>query len=541
MIIHDEALLLQKELVQPAQTGQSERFKEYRKSSVTIKRLLASYIKKYPQATMQEIMNWAMSRRISANPDKKFLTGESWHQFHNYQKSDDKKNPNLWQMTTQSINLSFVRLMKDVVDYYIDQAGYDKIAILINTKNPVRKQIINDAVKKEEIFYLNGLNYFVERIQDAYSDVQLADGKMLSDKEIINSARIIVKQISMPDGKKFNDDSYAQSYKKQQKKYQRLASWFKRITYYEKTWLLTRVRLQQDGYSDWLADEETRIVQQTSQWLRTNQFWIKNTLYTHMERQAFAKGVTPAWKKLGYPFNVSPSYAVVLGSSGDTPMSLVELAGTLLNNGVHEKNISAIERIIWAPGSEFEMPFKIEHQYERIIPEAVSLVARKSMEGVLQRGTAIFASRHPLMKSVASAGAKTGTGDNRYNNTPINRSAAVLSIFDTGEGKAKYAICITMSVTEGDIERYTFTSKVPVRILSRIADHLSPVIAKKSTQELQIELAAIRARKSKQRNLALVSTTNKNRLKFKNHKNNHHVTNMTDIIDDSDQLFKSLF
>ncbi len=67
----------------------------------------------------------------------------------------------------------------------------------------------------------------------------------------------------------------------------------------------------------------------------------------------------------------------------------------------------------------------------------------------------------------------------------------MIDFFNTVSGKVREGV----EVTEGDIERYTFTSKVPVRILSRIADHLSPIIANKSTQELQIELAAKRARK----------------------------------------------
>ena len=555
-IIHDEALLLQsaykesKELSKKTSKEQASKdsyhikLKEYGNSSVTIKRLLASYIKKYPDATMKQILAWSMSRRISANPDRKFLTGESWHQFHNYQKSDDQKNPNIWQMTTDSINLSFVRLMRDVVDYYIEQSGYNKIAILTDKNNPVRKKIIDDAVKKEEMFYLNGLNFFVERIQDSFSDVFLMDEKIagnegVTDKAIIIRARDIIKQMNLPLDKSVENNVYNHSYKKSGEKYRMLLSWFKRITHYEKKWLLARVRQQHNRDSDLIAIEQTRIIQQTSQWLRSSKFWIKNTLYTHMERQAFAQGVTPAWKKLGYPFNVSPSYAVVLGSSGDTPMSLVELAGILLNDGVHEKNISSIERIILAPESEFETPFKIIHQQEVIIPRAVAIVARKAMEGVLHKGTAIFASRHPLMKYVQSAGAKTGTGDNRYNQEPVNRSAAVLSVLDTGEGKAKYAICITMSVTDGDIAHYKFTSKVPVRILSRIADHLSPVIAKKSTKELQIELAAKHAGKSNQRNLALVSpAVRKSRLQYKNHNSSKPVTNGAD---DSAQLFKNLF
>ena len=526
MIIHDEAVLLQS-LIKGAKSGnKSGIFADYKKSSVTIKRLIASYIKRYPDASMEQVMAWAMSRKISADPKAKFLTGESWHQFHNYQKSDDIKEPNLWQMTSESINLSFVRLMHDVVDYYIDQSGYDKIAVLTEKNNPVRKNILNDAVQAEEAFYYEGLNYFVERIKKSFSfyNEHKEGQRVLNEKEIIRSARIISQKID--------------------NKYQRLSSWFKRITLYEKTWLLARVRQAHGDTSNMLSSEEIstaekRIVQQTSQWLKTSQFWVKNTLYTYMERRAFAEGVTPAWKKLGYPFDVSPSYAVVLGSSGDTPMSLVELTATILNDGIHEKNLSSIKRIILAPDSQFETPFKSKSHLEAIIPQAVARVAKKAMEGVLSQGTAIFASRHPLMKSVQLAGAKTGTGDNRHNKKAINRSAAVLSILDLGKDKAKYAICITMSVTEGDIERYNFTSKVPVRILARIADHLSPVITNKSTEELKVELVKKRIKKSKQRDLAVIYPRGKkNRLKLEKSKHNQPTTN---IIDDPHQLLKSLF
>ncbi len=535
MIIHDEARLLQSELGQ----GNAERLLQYKKSSVKIKRLLATYISRHPEADMDKILNLAMSRRISAAPGEKFLTGESWHQFHNYQKSDDRKNPNLWQMTTQSINLAFVRLMRDVVDYYIDQLGYDKVAILKDRHNLVRKRIIDDAVKQDEAVYLEGMNFFVAQIQKHFLSTSLRSAgneqervrepgsdKEITDKEIIGKAREIARNIK-------NSSS------REVKKYRRLASLLKRITYYEKPWLLARVRNYDSTTPASVVAQERRILQQTSRWLRTNKFWIKNTLYTYLEQQAFAKGVTSAWKKLGYPFNVSPSYAVVLGSSGDTPMSLLELTGTLLNEGMQEKNITAIERIVLAPGSEFETTFKAQHQQEAIIPKEVAMIARKAMEGVLQKGTAIFASRHPLMQFVQSAGAKTGTGDNRHNQKSVNRSAAVLSILDNGKGKAKYAVCITMSVVKGDIQRYKFTSKIPVRILSRIADHLTPIIANKSIQELQIELAAKQARESKQHNLALVSASaSDSRLQYKN---SHKSKTVDKPAEDSLQLYENLF
>jgi len=514
MIIHDEARLLQSEL----QAFNFERLQRYKKSSVTIKRLLSAYIDKHPQASMDDILNWAMSRRISADPGEKFLTGESWHQFHNYQKSDDRKNPNLWQMTTESINLSFVRLMRDVVDYYIEQLGYDKKSMLSNKDNRLRKEIIEDAIKLEEQFYQQGINFFIAKIK-----AQFPEPLSLSDQEIINAARRVAKQLKFDDGK-------------EAQKYRQLTSLFKRIVAYEKSWLLARLRGSAYVNSISIDTEQDRIVQQTSDWFRSNKHWIKNTLYTFLEQQAFSKGVTPAWKKLGYLFNVSPSYAVVLGSSGDTPMSLLELAGTLLNDGVHEKNISAIEGIVLAPDSEFETPFKIVHQQERIIPQDVAAIARKAMEGVLHKGTAIFASSHPLMQYVRSSGAKTGTGDNRHHQVPVNRSAAVLSILDIGEGKAKYAICITMSVTQGDIERYKFTSKVPVRILARIADHLTPVVAEKSIQEIQVQLATRKFRQSKRQDLVLVSRKSR-----KQYESQHNTRVAKKQKEDSSYLLENLF
>jgi cell division protein FtsI/penicillin-binding protein 2 len=488
---------------------------------VIIKNLLASYLSQHPNASMAQILSWAMSRKISANANSKFLTGESWHQFHNYKTSDDHKKPNLWQMTAQSINLSFVRLMRDVVDYYIDQQGFDKVAILTDKKNRTRQDIINNAVAQEEVFYAKGLEFWIKNIQESLGKEAMSNPQSMTNKTILLHSRKIISSLTH---------------------YQRLKSWFKRISYHEKAWLLARIAQSKNISSiksiNKLRIEEQRIIQQTSKWLRNSQSWTTKTVYTHMERLAFSRGVTPAWKRLGYPFNVSPSYAVVLGSSGDTPMSLIELAGTLLNDGLHEQNLSAIERIILAPNSEFETPFKLVQQQQRLIPEAVSNVVRKAMSGVLHKGTAIFASRHPLMKYVQASGAKTGTGDNRYNDIPINRSAAVLSILDAGKGKEKYAICITMSVVDGNIAHYNFTSRVPVRILSRIADHLSPVITQKSPQELRIMLAQQKNKKQKLHSRISLSSSDNNDQKVVIHPIAAPVAN---IAKDSDQLFKNLF
>jgi hypothetical protein len=515
-IIHNEALKLQADM----KALNFERLQHYKHSSVVIKSLLARFLEKNPRADMKTILNWAMSRRISADPKQKFLTGESWHQFHNYQTSDDKKNPDLWQMTTESINLSFVRLMRDVVNYYIDELGYDKKQILTDKKNRVRQIIIAEAIAREEQLYRDGLQYFIGQIKNT-----LAKNETLSQKQLLTRARLVVQQI-------------ADSEDKQAQQYHPLVSLFKRITYYEKAWLLARLTDQMMVGKRTTREAEELIIKQTSAWFKTSRSWIKNTLYTYMEREAFTKKITPAWKKLGYPFEVSPSYAVVLGSSGDTPMALLELAGTLLNDGIREKNISAVERIILSPDTIFETPFRVQHTQERAIPAEVARIAKKAMSGVLNKGTAIFASRHPLMHYVETSGAKTGTGDNRYYDRAVNRSAAVVSILDKGDNLSKYAICITMSVTEGDIDQYRFTSKIPVRILSRIADHLTPVIANKTVAELRLELATSKARRLQGADLVMMAKSNKPRLTMYR---KEHQTSVEQRPEDSPQVFENLF
>ena len=68
----------------------------------------------------------SLDRRYSANPGEAFSTGGGLHTFHNFDKEDDARIMSLREGFRQSVNLVFIRLMRDIVEHYL----YEKPASL---------------------------------------------------------------------------------------------------------------------------------------------------------------------------------------------------------------------------------------------------------------------------------------------------------------------------------------------------------------------------------------------------------------------------
>ena len=63
----------------------------------------------------------AMERKYSANPGEGFFTGGGLHYFGNFSKLDNSKIMTVQEALQQSTNLVFVRMMRDIVRYYMFQ------------------------------------------------------------------------------------------------------------------------------------------------------------------------------------------------------------------------------------------------------------------------------------------------------------------------------------------------------------------------------------------------------------------------------------
>src|SRR5262249_2995494 len=83
-----------------------------------------------PRAKLPEMLEAAMLRNYSGNPSEIFLTGGGAHVFANFEHSEDGKMMDLHEAFRDSVNLVFVRLLRDIVNYTIAQGQQTKEELL---------------------------------------------------------------------------------------------------------------------------------------------------------------------------------------------------------------------------------------------------------------------------------------------------------------------------------------------------------------------------------------------------------------------------
>ncbi|MFO8212526.1 hypothetical protein R2K36_34260, partial [Pseudomonas aeruginosa] len=78
----------------------------------------------------------AMQRKYSASPYESFFTGGGVHTFSNFRKEDNGRIPTLLEALRESINLPFVRLLRDLVRHDMYQKDGNKLTVLQDDKDP---------------------------------------------------------------------------------------------------------------------------------------------------------------------------------------------------------------------------------------------------------------------------------------------------------------------------------------------------------------------------------------------------------------------
>jgi hypothetical protein len=137
-----------------------------------------------------------------------------------------------------------------------------------------------------------------------------------------------------------------------------------------------------------------------------------------LEVESFLK-IHAQWKKMGYPFDsLVPSYATTLGASADRPIALAEMMGIIVNGGVR-KPVERIDSLHFAKGTPYETLVKRaptsrersrcwRRKWRAPWPTPSAAWSRKAPPS---------ASRRPSPSSdgsVIAVGGKTGTGDQRF-------------------------------------------------------------------------------------------------------------------------------
>jgi membrane peptidoglycan carboxypeptidase len=112
------------------------------------------YLLYHPKAAQEEILKASLQRSISGSPHQAFFTGGGMHTFKNFKKDQDNRVFTIEEGLCQSVNLVFIRLMKEVVDYYTANLGYDVKALLSETNNPERLPLLREAMELESVEFL---------------------------------------------------------------------------------------------------------------------------------------------------------------------------------------------------------------------------------------------------------------------------------------------------------------------------------------------------------------------------------------------------
>jgi membrane peptidoglycan carboxypeptidase len=205
---------------------------------------------------------------------------------------------------------------------------------------------------------------------------------------------------------------------------------------------------------------------------------------TMLEIEAF-QGILDRWRGVGYPFpNIVPSLGTAIGSSGDRPLALAELAGIVLNGGLRYP-VARVHELRFAQATPFETHFsKRRAEPERVLSEAVAAAVRSAMVDVVENGTGRRA-RGALVAPDGTRlviGAKTGTGDNRFR--VFGRGGALLesrvvnrtSTFVFFAGNRYFGVVVAYVPGE-DAGRFDFTSALPAQVLKVLGPRLEGVVA----------------------------------------------------------------
>ena len=99
------------------------------------------YLSREPEHDLRRLLDAAMDRKYSASPAETFITGGGAHHFVNFKREDNDKIVTIRQAFRDSINLPFVRLMRDIVRYHMNRTESGR-------------RLLEDAAEPRRIEYL---------------------------------------------------------------------------------------------------------------------------------------------------------------------------------------------------------------------------------------------------------------------------------------------------------------------------------------------------------------------------------------------------
>ena len=462
----------------------------------TLSRWALGQLRRQPDMDLRTLLEAAMERSYSANPREPFYTGGGQHYFGNFNRRDDDRVVTVREALRHSINLAFIRMMRDIVHYHIHINPSADRAIVSDAADPRRAYYLSRFADREGRTFLIGFHRkYAGKTTEARRDLLMQSAG--SPKRAAAALRSIRPGLSEAG---FAEQLRAHVGDSAALDDARIAGWYKRFDPAElnlpdqgylarihplELWLVRYLSEHPEATLAESLDASVEERQAVYTWLfRTRHKNAQDVrIRSLLEVEAFI-AIGRSWQRLGYAFDsLTPSYASAIGSSGDRPASLARLMGLIVNGGMRLP-VVRFDELHFAADTPYERRFT--HQPpagERLLPQALTDVVRDAVIDVATNGTARrIAGAFTLADgTVVPVGGKTGTGDHRIqrfdraghkvSEQVVSRSATV--VFLIGD---RFFGTLTAYVGGADAERYVFTSALAVQLLRALSPTLMPLM-----------------------------------------------------------------
>jgi len=458
------------------------------------------YLAQNTDRSLPKMLDAALERRYSANPGESFFTGGGLHHFHNFRNEDNGRNPTLRDALRESINLPFIRLMRDVVRYSTYQAPGNSAQLLKDDSDPRRQEYLAQFADREG-------TTFLLRFWKKYrgKDTQARLDTFLDSLHPTAIRLAAVHRYLLPHASQASFNSFVRSHLSNAKDPQKLTDERLARLYQDygpgtydlpdqgyiarvhplDLWLLGYLLEKPDATFTQAVAASEHERQEVYGWLFKSRHKSArdSRIRTMLEIEAFLD-IHQRWQQVGYPFDhLVPSLATAIGSSGDRPAALAELVGIILNDGVRQPTLR-IDSLQFAVGTPYETRLVNDPgRGKRVMPSAVASALKGALSQVVDAGTAkrVSGSFQLTDGTPLVMGGKTGTGDNRIeaigaggrilSSKSINRTATF--VFYIGE---QHFGTLTAFVPGSAAQNFTFTSALPVQVLKGMAPLLIPYL-----------------------------------------------------------------
>ena len=458
-----------------------------------------------PGLPLTDLLQRSLLRTYSANPGERFVTGGGVQTFSNFDNTYNASTITVAEAFRQSVNLPFVRMMRDIVNHYVYRVPGSTANVLDDPESPLRQEYLARFADREGIQYLG---QFYPKFRDKPRGeilTTLIQDRRLSPQRLAWAYRTVVPdgtveefesllRVQLADAE-ISEETVRDLYDRANPMNWDLADLGYLASIHPlELWVARHLIENPSATLPDVVSASVNARQDVYRWLfRTSRRSAQDRRIRFLlEVEAFTE-ILEGWRRLGYPFeNIVPSLGTSIGSSGDRPAALGELVGIILNDGMRLPT-HRLDELLFAEGTPYETRMvRGAGVGEPVMAPEVAQVLREAMVDVVQQGTArrMAGSLRAGDGSILTVGGKTGTGDNRYRTfAPGGREVESRSVNRTSTFvffiEDRFYGVVTAYVPGEAADDYDFTSALPTQILRELA----PVIEDLYNESVGISVA----------------------------------------------------